>query len=41
MSRERKKVLSSELCCVVGVERKVGVNDVNWLKSASKSELLK
>ena len=41
MSRERKKALSSELCCSVGVERKGVVNDVNWLKSASKSELLK
>ena len=41
MSRERKKALSSELRCVVGVERKGVVNEVNWLKSASKSELLK
>ena len=37
MSRERKKALSSELRCVVGVERKGVVNEVNWLKSASKS----
>lgn len=41
MSRERKKALSSELCCSVGVKCKGIVNDVNWLKSASKSELLK